>query len=295
MNLKINMAVPLFMVFVGLISTPSFGQAVEGSTTEIDAKRLAPPPIVATPRKANSLARTRLVMVSKKANEITDDAAWISRTGVTVPDYRFGVGSPEDYGDLPRGAALTYKGVRLQRALNTANTGMNRFLAIYGNDYADERYLVCMDGFNGEYIYALDFSNYRSPANSEKASAVQSIGFAYEDKNGTLYVSNASSGYAKESKGKTGYVTALEPKTGKLLWRSGPLTQNAHTFADAGDVLVCGYGFTAEPDFLYVIDKRTGRTVQTIPVKSGPSLIIRKGNRIYVRCYDTDYVFDIKK
>ena len=285
-------------LLVGFVCAPGFGQGVTGqepSPEGIVARRLSAPPTVASPRKATSPARTRLVLVSKKANEITDDAAWFTRTGVESLDLRFGAASPEDYGDLPRGAKMTYEGLRLQRALNTVKTGTNRFLAIYGEDYASKRYLVCTDGLSGETIYALDFFNYRSPGNSKAASVQQSIGFASEDNTGTLFVSNGISGYAKEARGKTAYVTALEPKTGKLLWRSGPLTQNASALVDAGDVLICGYGFTDEPDFLYVLDKRTGRKLQTLPLKSGPSVILRKGERVYVRCYDTDYVFAIKR
>ncbi|MBC7808543.1 MAG: hypothetical protein H7145_20615 [Akkermansiaceae bacterium] len=285
--------VALLASLTGWIGSAAFGQETQPSGIVI--KKLSAPPTVATPRSAVTSAKTRLVLVSRKPNEITDDEAWFVRTGVQLPNYRFGAASPEDYGDLPRGAALTYEGLRLRRALNTANSGSNRFLAIYGSDSESERYLVCMNGFNGEYLYSLDFSNYRSPADSEKGDSLQPIGFACEDKNGTLYVSNGINGYAKEARNKTGYVTALEPKTGKMLWRSGPLTQNASTFADLGDALVCGYGFTAEPDFLYLLDKRTGRKTQTIPLKSGPAVILRKGERVYVRCYDTDYVFAIRR
>ncbi|MBC8136159.1 MAG: hypothetical protein H8F28_09760 [Fibrella sp.] len=294
MSLVSSRALVCCVIVAGFGREGAWGQ--DSPPAEIAAKRLPAPPTVATPRGTVAASKTRLILVSRKPNAITDDEAWFTRTGVSMPDYRFGAASPEDYGDLPRGAVLSYKGTRLQRALNTANSGRNRFLAIYGEDYANTRYLVCADGLGGELVYALDFSSYRSPASGTKAIPDrQPIGFAHEDKNGTLYVSNGINGYAKEAKGKTAYVTALEPKTGKLLWRSGPLIQNASTFADAGEVLVCGYGFTAEPDFLYVLDKRTGRKVQTIPLKSGPSAILRKGDRIYVRCYDTDYVFAIKR
>lgn len=293
-----NIRTWLFFVLMGAVSPFGIGmgaQAQDGSTAEIPAKQLPTPPMVATPARSAAPARTRLVRMSRTANRITDDAAWLARNGLKVPDYHFGMAGPDDYGDLPRGAALTYKGTPLRRALNTANAGPNRFLALYGDGRGEETYLVGMNGFNGEYLYALDFENYRSPDGSSPDYGRQVPQFAYEDKNGTLYVANGISGYAKEAKGKTGYVTALNPKTGKILWRSGPLTQNANTFADAGDVLVCGYGFTAEPDFVYVLDKRTGRKLQTIPVKSGPSFILRKGERVYVRCYDTDYVFAIKR
>ena len=40
----------------------------------------------------------------------------------------------------------------------------------------------------------------------------------------------------------------------KLLWKSQPLVSNAANFVIKGDVLLCGYGFTAEPDYIYQLD-----------------------------------------
>jgi hypothetical protein len=254
----------------------------------LPAPRLLPsPPVVAAPRPVTGrLPRTRLALISRRANEITDDAAWFARTSVRVPEYRIvgkNFGDQVDLGPVPMDYPGTYQGAALARVLRTAAGDPAWTLLQYGEQNGASTYLVGWDGKAGALRYALDFSQYGNP-----------IGFALEDRDGTLYVANAYNGYAKEVKNQTAYVTAIEPKSGKMLWRTGPLKQNAYTFADGGDVLICGYGFTAEPDFLYLIDKKTGRTVQTIPVKSGPSHILRQGDRVYVRCYDTDYVFALK-
>jgi hypothetical protein len=60
-----------------------------------------------------------------------------------------------------------------------------------------------------------------------------------------------------------------------------------------GDAVISGYGFTAEPDYLYVLNKRTGSTLQRVAVKSGPEHLIQQNDRMFVRTYDTDYVLRI--
>ncbi|HUR82042.1 MAG TPA: hypothetical protein VM733_14855, partial [Thermoanaerobaculia bacterium] len=158
----------------------------------------------------------------------------------------------------------------------------NRTLGFYGPDYAGATYVVSPNEF------AFDFSAYRfAPGTKEE----QRVTWA-EARGNVLYVSHGHRTYAKESRGMNAYVTAIDLRSGKPLWHSAPLVSNANNFAFLGDqYLVTGYGFTAEPDFLYVLRTKDGAAVAKIPVKSGPSYIIEKGGRFYVRTYDRDYVF----
>jgi len=55
--------------------------------------------------------------------------------------------------------------------------------------------------------------------------------------------------------------------------------------------IIAGYGFTAESHFLYVVNQKDGRIVQTLSLKKSPEYILKKGDSIFVRTYDTDYVF----
>jgi hypothetical protein len=73
------------------------------------------------------------------------------------------------------------------------------------------------------------------------------------------------------------------------------LVSNAYNFEVYGNYLITGYGFTAEPDFLFLLRRDTGEAVARIPVKTGPEYILRKDNRLYVRTYDTDYVIRIDR
>ena len=58
--------------------------------------------------------------------------------------------------------------------------------------------------------------------------------------------------------------------------------------------IVAGYGFTAEPDFVVVLDRATGAVQQRIKVPSGPEVFALVGERLYVRTYDRDLVFSVK-
>ena len=64
-------------------------------------------------------------------------------------------------------------------------------------------------------------------------------------------------------------------QTKRRLWRSKALVANAQTFAVTPDYLLTGYGFTAEPDYLYLLDRRTGRVVERLSLPSGPERITR--------------------
>ena len=113
-------------------------------------------------------------------------------------------------------------------------------------------------------------------------------------KNGVLYIEHTNNTSAKDSRGQNAYITALELGSGDMLWRSAPLLANTHAFALVGGAVVAGYGFTDEPDLVYVLDGATGAIKQKIPVASGPDYAITKDGHVFVRTYNKDYVFDAK-
>ena len=90
------------------------------------------------------------------------------------------------------------------------------------------------------------------------------------------------------------YIIAVDLNTGALLWRSLPLICNSDNFVVLDDVIISGYGFTAEPDYIYQIDKSFGTVLEQIPVKSQADYLIMKDGKLYVRTYNTDYVFEVK-
>jgi hypothetical protein len=190
---------------------------------------------------------------------------------------------------LPAGTPTSFLGQRLVLAVRQPG----RLLLVYGEDFASGRYLLARRA--GRTLYALDFSRYAyapRPVPADRAYVFQMPTWASE-LGGTLYVEHAHSTFARSSRGLNAYLTALDPATGALRWRSRPLVANAATFAVVGDAIVSGYGFSQEPDFLYVLDRGGGAIVQRIPLPSNPEYVIRKGSLVYVRTYDHDLVFRI--
>ena len=61
---------------------------------------------------------------------------------------------------------------------------------------------------------------------------------------------------ASDVVGKTAFVAAFDMATGQLHWCSEPLVGNAHNFLVTREHIVSGYGFTAEPDHLFVLGRR---------------------------------------
>ena len=64
-------------------------------------------------------------------------------------------------------------------------------------------------------------------------------------------------------------------------------------FLVKGDVIFCGYGFTAEDDYLYQLDKNTGEVIDRLPLKKMPDLMAEKDDRLYVHTYSYDYVIQV--
>lgn len=111
---------------------------------------------------------------------------------------------------------------------------------------------------------------------------------------GVLYVSLGHNGYASEEPWSS-YMVAIDMKTDTVLWRSEPQVSNAANFQIVDDTIICGYGFTEEPDYLYLLDKNTGEKVDQIKLVTGPSQIEVVGDTLYVATYNTAYTFKINK
>lgn len=243
----------------------------------------------APPRKPGVVVMgSRLGVVSERRNGVTDVREWFERNGLGLPAYELPDGGEATAPPMPGFVPQSLGGARLLRAMRGPRGGV---LAVYGRDGGEGRYLVALDPA-GAFRYGFDFGNYAYapgvPAR-ERGFVYQQVTWAAEEE-GTLYVSHSHNTYARSSKGMNAYLTALDTRTGRVLWRSRPLVSNASNFELVGGHVVAGYGFTGEPDFLYLLDKRTGEVRQRLPVPSGPTYIIRKGERLYVRTYDRDLV-----
>ncbi len=175
----------------------------------------------------------------------------------------------------------TYQGVPLDGAV----VQPGGFLLIYGRDGLTARYVVSVSK-KGVIRHAFDFVRFwHSPG----GGMPQQVAWA-QQAGGVLYIETTHLGYASTSKGRNAYLTAIDIATGRILWRTPGLVANAQTFVVTGNLIVTGYGFTAEPDFLYLVDRRTGRVRDRLAVPSGPEQIVLKDGRLKVRTYDHELV-----
>jgi hypothetical protein len=141
--------------------------------------------------------------------------------------------------------------------------------------------------------YAFDFARYAWPPHyvrSDKEFVYEQVVWATEAPTAVLYVETAHATYARSSYGLNGYLNAVDVKRKKLLWRSPALVANADDFVLLNDVIVSGYGFTDEPDYLYAVSRETGRVVTRLLLPNAAERIVRRGGTLYVRTYDRDLV-----
>jgi hypothetical protein len=142
------------------------------------------------------------------------------------------------------------------------------------------------DGSKNNY----DFSAFaKSP---EAPSFAQGFIHYAAIKNDILYVSIAHRTYSS-SNPDTAFILAVDLE-GNVLWRSKTLVCNAQNFLIIDDTIICGYGFSGEPDFIYTIDINTGEVVDKISLRSGPDYFILSDGVIRLSTYNTDYTLSYK-
>lgn len=110
-----------------------------------------------------------------------------------------------------------------------------------------------------------------------------------------LYFDCNYNGYAKIAKRKTGYLVAFDLKKEKVLWTSRSLTSSWRGFIVLHDAVISGYGFTEEKDALFVHNRFTGKRWLKVKLKSAHEYLIPKGDKLYVRTYDMNYVYQVSQ
>jgi hypothetical protein len=251
------------------------------------AVRVERPPFSQTTGRHPTIASSkppRLKQRASKRNRIIDKQAWLTKHGATYPGRRVPNRWSREPSELPVDVPLRFG----THQISAAQIYADHSALIYGG-----RFVAIAQG--GKATTVLDFESFIKPPSVREPTdarfALQKVTWA-EYRDGVVYVANGGGSYASAVFGKKGYLTAVDAKTGALLWRSSPLVCGANFVIDDGHIIT-GYGFTAEPDNLFVIDRQTGRTVSKTSLASAPSMIVRKDNQLYVRTYDTDYEFDL--
>lgn len=109
-------------------------------------------------------------------------------------------------------------------------------------------------------------------------------------KDGIFYGASVMNGYAQPD---TCFMFAYDLEQDELLWRSADQSYNSMNFLVKGDVILCGYGFTEEKDYLYQLDRNTGEILDRLALKKMPDLLVEQDGKLYVHTYSYDYVIEM--
>ena len=157
------------------------------------------------------------------------------------------------------------------------------------NSFSDENYEYLWEGEDlyiyenetGNCLYVLHYPTDKWYVNGNNAYL----------KDGIFYGASVANGYAQPN---TCFMFAYDLENEKLLWRSADQSYNSMNFVVEGDVLICGYGFTAEPDYLYQINRNTGEIIDRLLLKKMPDLIVEQDGKLYLHTYSYNYVIEIE-
>lgn len=108
-------------------------------------------------------------------------------------------------------------------------------------------------------------------------------------KDGIFYGASVTNGYAQPD---TCFLFAYDLKNDKLLWRSADQSYNTMNFVVKGNIIICGYGFTNEKDYLYQIDIITGEILDRTELKTMPDLLVEQDGKLYVHTYSYNYIIE---
>ena len=110
-------------------------------------------------------------------------------------------------------------------------------------------------------------------------------------KDGIFYGASVTNGYAQPD---TCFMFAYDLEDNKLLWRSADQTYNSMNFIVKDNVIICGYGFTSEDDYLYQLDLHTGEILSSLKLKKQPDLLVYQDHMLYVHTYSYNYTIEIE-
>ncbi len=248
--------------------------------------------------------RIEFQKVSDKSNNISDADTWFQENDLFLPmikNFLSDTTRTQWQEQAPEQAKWIYE----EMAENVSR-------GFYDGRYF---YEVVDTGRNGEDLGSLDLYMYRldsreleitlhlgdflytdgyEPAADAEYDFIRQTVFWAQSEGDTLYLAIGHNTYAEDCP-HTGYLLAIDLQNGEVLWESRQQVANANNFVLLEDVIVTGYGFTDEDDYLHVIDKGTGIDQKCVELKSAPDFLVEKDGNLYVHTYNTDYIFRIRR
>ena len=199
-------------------------------------------------------------------NQIIDDRKWFERHGVRLPLSTMRA--------LPQNIPHQLRGGRLRKIIDHGD----HLALIYGTAF------LAIVLHSGAVLRVFNLS----PMNHGNMPLTWA-----QARDGVVYFQAHHMGYARNTGGKNGYIAAIDMKNGELRWRSEPLVGNARNFLLREGYIISGYGFTAEKDALFLLNRSDGRIVKTLPLSTKPSAILEKNGKLLVRGYNRDFEFSL--
>ena len=157
------------------------------------------------------------------------------------------------------------------------------------NNFYDDEYqyiwsgdaLYIYENISGNCLYVLEYPTDKWYINGNNACLLDDI----------FYGISVTNGYAQPD---SCFMFAYDLENNKLLWRSADQTCNSMNFIVKDDVIICGYGFTSEDDYLYQLDLHTGEVLSRLTLKKQPDLLVYQDNTLYVHTYSYNYTIEIE-
>lgn len=157
------------------------------------------------------------------------------------------------------------------------------------NNFYDDNYqylwsgeeLYVFENGTGNCLYVLTYPTDKWYINGNNACL----------RDGIFYGASVTNGYAQPD---TCFMFAYDLEDNKLLWRSADQTYNSMNFIVKDNVILCGYGFTSEDDYLYQLDLHTGEILSRLKLKKQPDLLVYQDHMLYVHTYSYNYTIEIE-
>ncbi len=136
----------------------------------------------------------------------------------------------------------------------------------------------------GELAFSIDLTPFiRNPHQVE----VQDVRYA----SGVVYYNEGCPTYSREAGGHCSQLVAIDGATARELYRTPELTSNGY-FLVEGDVIVSGYGFTDEDDFLYLFRRSDGSMLSRVRLPAGHDMIRVASRTASALELDVDYYYE---
>ncbi len=189
-----------------------------------------------------------------------------------------------------------------QLSYSTANRIGQPVMGVYGVKPPDYRWVpgrwAVAFGAAGQRIHALDFEALIAPRRVRKGDeelARAHLGHVMMN-DGIIYASIGHKTYSASTFGWNSTLVAVKPATGKIIWQSPPLVSNADRFLLIGEILISGYGFTSEPNYIYQISARSGAIIKRHKLRSRPQdFHLSRLGRLFVRTQNSNNVYQLSR